>query len=95
VYGNYSDWKLFCILRRYLEPRKRHLSLKDASILIYKILMPVAPGSSIQYPVKAFGCLECSRANPLLTRFPRSPRPTFRSISPIYWTWINRWAWGR
>lgn len=55
VYGNYSDWKLFCILRRYLEPRKRHLSLKDASILIYKILMPVAPGSSIQYPVKAFG----------------------------------------
>jgi hypothetical protein len=55
VYGKYSDWKLFCILRRYLEPRKRHLSLKEATILIYNILMPTAPGKPIEYPMEAFG----------------------------------------
>lgn len=55
VYGNYSDWKLFCILRRYLEPRKRHLSLKEATILIFKIIMPTKPGKFIEYPAKAFG----------------------------------------
>lgn len=55
VYDNYSDWKLFCILRRYLEPRKRHLSLKEATILIYKIIMPTKSEKHVEYPVEAFG----------------------------------------
>jgi hypothetical protein len=55
VYGNYSNWKLFCILRRYLEPRKRSLSLKEAVTLIYNILIPVIPGKPVEYPVEAFG----------------------------------------
>ncbi|OKP12941.1 hypothetical protein PENSUB_1384 [Penicillium subrubescens] len=55
VYGNYSDRKLFCILRRYLEPRKRRLSLKEATILIYTIIMPTKSGNPIEYPVEAFG----------------------------------------
>ncbi|KAF3393912.1 hypothetical protein F1880_005037 [Penicillium rolfsii] len=54
VYGNYSDWKLFSILRRYLEPRKRHLSLREAMILIYKMIIPTVPGKSIEFPVAAF-----------------------------------------
>ncbi|CEJ54112.1 hypothetical protein PMG11_00434 [Penicillium brasilianum] len=62
VYGNYSNWKLFCILRRYLEPRKRTLSMKEAVTLIYKILMPVVPGKPIEYPVEAFGSVILSAA---------------------------------
>lgn len=62
VYSNYSNWKLFCILRRYLEPRKRTLSMKEAVTLIYKILMPVVPGKPIEYPVEAFGSVILSAA---------------------------------
>lgn len=62
LYSNYSNWKLFCILRRYLEPRKRSLSLKEAVILIYKIMMPVVPGNPTEYPVEAFGSVILSVA---------------------------------